>query len=188
LVIDAENHPNQVAGSWRRLIKTLNILGAELAPGMLHVLEEWDSEIDLTSPRGGRWLEERVHAYRPDLLVLGPLKNLVHRNLSDHDTVNALRVTINRARSICESAVVMEHHAPLRAGGDQRREMRPYGSGLFLGWPDFGLALEATEEEEVFEITRFRGDRVRGRYWPSALRWGSINPGSRELPWMETIV
>lgn len=181
LYIDAENHPGQVLGDWKRLARVLKHHG-EPQPGFLNVLEEWDSTIDLASRSGKAWLKERVHAYRPDLLVLGPLKNLVEDNLSSHETVSSLRWTINEVRSISDCAVIMEHHAPLRMAGDRKRELRPYGSGLFLGWPDFGYALEPTEERGVYGWSPFRGDRVRGRQWPQAFRWGT---SGLELPWME---
>lgn len=180
LYIDAENHPGQVLGDWKRLARTLCRTGT-LEPGMLQILEEWDSTIDLIKNPGRQWLKERVNAYRPDLLVLGPLKNLVMDNLSSHDTVNALRWVINEVRSISGCAVIMEHHAPLRMTGDKKRELRPYGSGLFLGWPDFGYALDPTEEAGVYAWTPFRGDRVRGRAWPEGFRWG--RQGTADLPW-----
>lgn len=172
LYIDAENHPGQVLGRWKRMRWLIEQNGVTPERGMLNILEEWDSEIDLTTLKGRSWLKERVHAYRPDLLLLGPLKNLVQKNLSDHDTVNALRYTINSARTISECAVILEHHAPLRSGGDKERELRPYGSGLFLGWPDFGFAMKPSGTEQLYEWQRFRGDRVRDRDWPEALRWG----------------
>lgn len=180
LYIDAENHPGQVAGGWRRMKHILEKQEANLQRGMLHILEEWDSEIDLTTQKGRIWLKERVHAYKPDLLIMGPLKNLVQRNLSDHETVNQLRYTINSARTISECAVIMEHHAPLRMSGDRERELRPYGSGLFLGWPDFGYAMKPTQNDGIYEWQPFRGDRVRERQWPDGLRWGR----GIEFPWM----
>lgn len=179
LYIDAENHPGQVLADWKRLIYIAKQHG-DLQPGMLNVLEEWDSSLDLNSLRGRTWLKERVHAYRPDLIVMGPLKNLVEENLSTHEAVSALRRTINDARTINEAAVIMEHHAPLRMTGDRRRELRPYGNGLFLGWPDFGYAMEPTEAKGIYEWKPFRGDRVRGRNWPEGLRWGS---SATQLPW-----
>lgn len=178
LYIDAENHPGQVLGDWKRLAQVCRRIG-EPIPGFLHVLEEWDSTIDLGVRDGKMWLKERVHAYQPELLVLGPLKNLVEDNLSGHETVNNLRRTINEVRSISDCAVIMEHHAPLRMTGDKQRELRPYGSGLFLGWPDFGYALQPTDTKGEFEWRAFRGDRVRHREWPEGFRWGSDNG----LPW-----
>lgn len=184
LMIDAENHPGQIVSDWKKMNFLIEHNGGTPTPGMLMILEEWDSTIDLISPRGRTWLKERVHAYRPDLLCLGPLKNLVQRNLSDHESVHQLRTTINEARTISECAVVMEHHAPLRMSGDKERELRPYGSGLFLGWPDFGYAMKPTENEGVYQWQQFRGDRVRGRQWPEALRWGK----GVEMPWTPTML
>lgn len=184
LYIDAENHPGQVMGRWKTLGNLLERNGGQIERGMLTILEEWDSEIDLTTAKGRAWLKERVHAYRPDLLLLGPLKNLVQKNLSDHETVNQLRYCINSTRSISGCSVVMEHHAPLRMSGDRERELRPYGSGLFLGWPDFGYAMKPTQQQGVYEWQSFRGDRVRGRQWPEAVRWGK----GMELPWTPTLL
>lgn len=184
LYIDAENHPGQTLGAWKRMKWLVEQNGGVPQRGMLNILEEWDSEIDLTTTKGRAWLKERVHAYRPDLLLLGPLKNLVQRNLSDHDTVNALRYTINSARTISECAVILEHHAPLRSGGDKERELRPYGSGLFLGWPDFGYAMKPTTTDKLYEWQQFRGDRVRDRQWPEALRWGN----GIELPFVPDLL
>lgn len=180
LYIDAENHPGQCLGDWKTLHRITSHHG-DPQPGMMTILEEWDSQIDLTNVKGQTWLKERVHAYRPDLLVLGPLKNLCRKNLTDHETVNDLRETINKVRSISGAAVIMEHHAPLRMGGDKQRELRPYGSGLFLGWPDFGYALQPTDKQGEYEWRMFRGDRVRGREWPEGFRWG--RPGSMQFPW-----
>lgn len=181
LYIDAENHPGQVLGDWKRLIHLAKRHG-DLQPGMLNVLEEWDSSIDLSSVRGRTWLKERVNAYNPHLIVMGPLKNLSEENLASHEAVHSLRRCINEARAINECAVIMEHHAPLRMAGDKRRELRPYGSGLFLGWPDFGYALEPTDAKGIYEWKPFRGDRVRGRNWPEGLKWGS---SADQLPWEE---
>lgn len=184
LYIDAENHPGQTLGDWKRLIRIARTHG-DLQPGMLHVLEEWDSAIDLANVKGRTWLKERIHAYRPELVILGPLKNLVEDNLASHETVNLLRRCINEARAINECAVIMEHHAPLRMAGDKKRELRPYGSGLFLGWPDFGYAMEPTEHDGIYEWRPFRGDRVRGRNWPEGFRWGNGNELPFEPYWFE---
>lgn len=183
LFIDAENHPSQVRDSWSDLVGLCARLGHELPSGALTVMEEWDAEHDLTSPAGGAWLEERMWAYRPDLVILGPLTNLVQEDLRHYEPVNQLRRVINASRKVCNSAIVMEHHAPKRGNGDKIREISPYGSGLFLKWPDFGFAMIPTDEPGTYEWGMNRGPRVRGRHWPMALRTGK--PGSEEFPWME---
>lgn len=186
LFIDGENHPSQTVDSWSNFVGLMARHAHPIERGMLTILEEWDAERDLTSISGRDWLNERVWAYRPDLVIVGPLTNLVQRDLREYEIVHRLRQTINGIRAVCDSAIVMEHHAPLRGGGDAQREYRPYGSGLFLKWPDFGYAMQPTEERGVYEWRKNRGDRVRGRRWPSAIREGRQHASSIELPWMES--
>jgi replicative DNA helicase len=132
------------------------------------------------------WLHERVHAYQPELIVMGPLTNLAGRDLRDDEPVRRLRNAVNAARTVCNSAFVMEHHAPLKGTMDKERALRPYGSSLFLKWPDYGYGIKPTDDPRVFEWHKNRGPRVRSRIWPDALREGI--PNSLEFPWMEAVI
>lgn len=60
------------------------------------------------------------------------------------------------------------------------REMRPYGSSLFLRWPEIGIGLKPDGEQGDLWVGRWRGDRlennwpdklVRGQIWPWVGRW-----------------
>lgn len=184
MFVDAENQPHQVMESWSNLVGLNARHGYEVKPGMMTVLEEYDSDRDFTDEEGEAWFRERIYGHRPDLIVIGPLTNVVHQDLKDFDTVNRLRRVINAARTVSNSAIIMEHHAPLRGGVDKVRELRPYGSGLFLRWPDFSYGLQPTETDGLYEWRKQRGDRVRGRVWPEALRAGNQHNNSIELPWM----
>lgn len=186
LYIDAENEPTQVRDSWSDLVGLAARHGREIAAGQLTLMEEWDAEHDFTSTAGKAWLEERLWAYRPDLVVIGPLTNVVQEDLKRYEPVHQLRRVINASRSICGSAIIMEHHAPQRGAGEKIREVRPYGSSLFLKWPDFAFAMVPTDEVGTYEWDMNRGPRVRGRYWPDALRHGT--PNTMEWPWVETVV
>lgn len=189
LYIDAENHPDQVVESWAALVGLCAAHSHPIEPGMLTVLEEWDSERDFTRMEDRLWLLERVHGYRPDVIMVGPLTNVVEGDMGKYETVHALRRAINSTRNVCNSAIVMEHHAPLRGAGEKVREVRPYGNGLFYKWPDFGFAMVPNPDEKgQYEWRRFRGDRVRGRNWPDAVRWGSQAPNSMEFPWMSDVI
>ncbi len=128
---------------------------------------------------------ERVHAYKPDLIVMGPLTNMAGKDLREDEPVRAIRNAVNEARSICNSAFIMEHHAPLKSGNDRERPMRPYGSSMLLKWPDYGWGIKPTDDPKVFEWKAFRGGRVRSRNWPEALREGG---GGVEWPWMPAIL
>ena len=182
MVVDSENHPDQVLDSWRDMIGLAARHQRPVQRGMLILQEEWDREINLNEPAGKRWLLERVRAHQPKLIVIGPLYNLSSKDLSEHSTVNEMKAAINEARSICGSAVIMEHHAPHRGNGDKDRSVRPYGSSTFLKWPDFGYGLKPEEIEGYYELQKTRFPRVRQRYFPGWMRWGK--PNTYEWPWM----
>lgn len=184
LFIDGENHPDQTTMDWRNLVGLAARHDHPIERDMLVILEEWDNDdLDLTRPEGRAWLHERIHAYRPDLVVLGPLTNMAGRDLKDDEPVRRLRNAINSARSICGSAFIMEHHAPHKGPMDKERPVRPYGSSMFLKWPDFGYGLKPTDDPNVYQWARTRFPRVRSRGWPEYLRLGT--PNTLEWPWME---
>ena len=184
LFIDAENHPDQVGESWEQMVGLAARLGRPLERGMLTVMEEWESSIDLASVEGGLWLQERVHAYQPELVVMGPLTNLAGKDLRDDEPVRRLRNNVNAARLVCNSAFVMEHHAPHKGPMDKERQVRPYGSSLFLKWPDYGYGMKPTDTEGVYEWYKNRGPRVRSRLWPEWIREGRGD----EWPWLLTVL
>lgn len=182
MVVDSENHPDQVLSSWQDMIGLAARHGRPVERGMLILQEEWDNEINLNEASGRRWLLERTRAHEPKLIVIGPLYNLSSKDLSEHATVNEMKAAINEARSICGSAVIMEHHAPHRGNGDKDRSVRPYGSSTFLKWPDFGYGLKPEEIEGYYELQKTRFPRVRSRNFPGWMRWGK--PNTLEWPWM----
>lgn len=185
LFVDAENHPDQVDESWSDLVGLAARHDREIERGQLTIMEEWESSIDMSSVEGGMWLQERVHAYQPDLVVMGPLTNLASKDLRDDEPVRKMRNSVNAARSVCNSAFIMEHHAPHKGPMDKERQVRPYGSSLFLKWPDYGFGMKPTETEGVFEWVKNRGPRVRSRMWPGWIREGR---GGDEWPWINCIL
>jgi replicative DNA helicase len=182
LMVDSENHPDQVLESWQDMIGRAKRLDRPVQRGMLILQEEWDNEINLNEASGRRWLIERTNAHQPKLICIGPLYNLSSRDLAETPTVHEVKTAINEARSICGSAVIMEHHAPHRGNGDKDRSVRPYGSSTFLKWPDFGYGLKPEDMEGYYELQKTRFPRVRSRYFPGWMRWGK--PNTLEWPWM----
>lgn len=183
LVIDAENPEHQAQFGWVNLVQVMARLGHAVDNDMLTILSEWQSEPDLLTVEGRAWLHERVEAYRPHLVVMGPVQNLCGRDVKDDEVVRRFKRSVNIARTICGSAFVVEHHAPHRMAGDPERATRPYGSSLFQKWPDFGYGLRPLKDAEgVYDLHPNRKPRVRARAWPEQLRWGK--PGTHELPWM----
>lgn len=186
LVIDAENHPDQSLESWQNLVGLCARHDHPIQRNMLTVLEAWDDEIDLTSHEGQAWLLERIHAYRPALVAMGPLYNMSGRDLKDDETVRKIKSAVNQARSISGSAFLLEHHAPHRNPADRERSIRPYGSSTFLKFPEFGFGLKPLEQKGAYLWEKTRFPRVRSRQFPEAFRWGE--PNSLEFPWMPAVV
>lgn len=186
VVIDVENHPDQTLESWQQLVGLVARHGAPMQEGQLTILEEWDNDIDLCSEEGYAYLIERIHAYKPDLLFMGPLYNMANKDLKDDETARKIKRVVNDGRAICGTSFIMEHHAPHKGPGDKERSVRPYGSSTFLKWPDFGFGLRPTETEGVYEWQKTRFPRVRSRHFPAFVRWGK--PNTDEFPWMEAVV
>ena len=196
LYLDAENHPDQSQEDWAHLLGLARAHGREVERGMLTLLEEWDADLDLTDQDGDDYLTERMHAFKPELFIVGPLYNLAEKDLGEHSVVGRLKRTINKARGLYGSAVLMEHHAPHKQPGEPIRSLRPYGSSTFLKWPEFGYGLKPLTTPDdpdkdaelvgVYQFVQTRFNRIRKRYFPSHLRWGKED--SIEWPWMECMV
>jgi AAA domain len=182
LVIDAENGRRQMQRSWQELVGLATRHGHPIDPGMITLQMEYLSQPDLTSLEGRDWFYERVSAYRPDMICVGPIQNLTGRDVKDDDVVRKFKRSIDEAREISGAAVVMEHHAPHKAAGDRERSLRPYGSSLFLKWPDFAYGMKpVTDEKGVYDWEPLRFPRDRNRVWPERIRWGT--PNTLEWPW-----
>lgn len=185
LYIDAENPEHQQVEDWSKLAGIAARLARREVPNEnLTIFSEWQAEPDLSSPAGQAWLWERVRAYEPDLVCMGPVQNLVAKNVTDDEVVRKLKHAVNTARAICGSAFLIEHHAPHRMAGDKQRSVRPYGSSLFMKWPDMGYGLlPVPDQEGTYEMEPWRKSRVRRRQWPERFRWGK--PNTLEFPWVE---
>lgn len=183
LHIDAENPEHQQMYDWSWLAGLVAYhTGEAIENDNLTILSEWRIEPDLLSPAGQAWLYERIEAYRPEIVTMGPVQNLVSRDVKDDEVVRKFKHAVNTARSMYGTAFIIEHHAPHRMAGDSERSTRPYGSSLFQKWPDFGYGLRPVKDEEgVYELHPNRKPRVRSRAWPERIRWGK--PGTREFPW-----
>ena len=186
LIVDAENEKSDVDTSWKWLFRVTTKLGHPDV-GKLHAVMLTDpaDRPDLTDAHGRAALMRNIERIQPELVCLGPLYKLVSSDLTDRASVRYFRDTIDQAREICDSAFVIEHHAPHRMSGAKERELRPIGSSELMRWPDFGFAIVSVpseDEEKLYEWKPWRGGRKRDRQWPSMLREGK--PGTLELPWV----
>lgn len=125
--------------------------------------------------------EDVLRRRRPSLVALGPLYKAYQRKSSENDeqVAGEVQAILDDLRTRFGFALLLEHHAPHAAAGSAR-DLRPYGSSLWLRWPEFGLKLIPDKDDKnVLNIGRWREDRIHAD-WPDALVRG--NP----WPWMPT--
>lgn len=193
LLIDLENPNQDNYEDFERLAGLATGNGLDLSKSRLWIEDDVPSQ-DLTSEMGRMWLEERVHAYKPRLLCIGPLYNMMREDAASEASVRPLLETLNHIRNDYGCALIIEHHVP--HGDSAARDLRPIGSSILRRWPAFGYGLAPITEKArpgqhkprqtgVFEWTGWRGARRRDRKWPEHLRWGTRTEGSLEWPWME---
>lgn len=183
LYIDGENPEHQQKLDWSKLdyLARRHKDGDDVANENLRIIAAWEDAPSIISTPGQSWLMERITAIQPDLCIIGPLSDVVEGSLSDDDVARKVKRSLYKARAICGTGFMIEHHSPHRMQGDKTREMRPYGSSVFRRFPDFGYGLQPTDTEGEFGLVPFRGARVRSRAWPTRMRWGVAQ--SMEWPW-----
>lgn len=186
LYIDFENSERVVRRSLNWLASYTKTLDRERVR-----IEVRQSGVDVTSRTDRHWLMDRVRANKPDVLFIGP----IYRMGGDADArrdgaggeAAAFRVT-QALDAIRDTGVtlVMETHAP--HGNGMGRDMRPFGSSVWLRWPEFGFGLRRDPDvKDKFEWVAFRGPRDDNREWPEALfrgvqgRW-PWSPSKASLP------
>lgn len=180
LLVDVENQARKVRRElrpWLPLVEGWN-------PGMLAIeVKVGGINLDHAADRG--WLAGKLAAHRPDLLVIGPLYQL-HGAAPRGDTggenhARELARTLDRIRERFGCALLMETHAPHGSMGS--RDLRPFGSSVWLRWPEFGVGLRVDSDagKGVFKVVHWRGPRDR-RDFPVRLEYGK--PGG--WPWVAT--
>lgn len=133
--------------------------------------------INLRTRTGKLEFESVVRHTRPDLVALGPLYKCYSVQARENDELAAGEVqrVFDDLRVRYGFALAIEHHAPKKASGHSSRELTPYGSSLWLRWPEFGLSLTPTDESgHTLAVHRHRGDRLKAA-WPDELH--------RSKPW-----
>jgi hypothetical protein len=163
LHVDLENSRAQSAREYRRLAE-ISIVRDHLKPGMVAVKCR-PAGCDLTTPRDARWLEALVAHHRPELVAFGPLYKAYRGSgaMSKHGEEAAEHVTsvLDRLRVRYGFALVMEAHTTHDAP-----DLRPRGSRLWEGWPEFGIGLRATQDPKVYDVVRWRDPRDADRVIP----------------------
>jgi len=174
LIVDCQESRAQASHAIRPLLR----LASHRYTGSLWV-EPRPQGLDLTTPRHQRWLDAKVAAVSPDVVILGPLYNMVRgasgRSKQSEETAELAAATLGELMVRRNCALMVEAHAP---HGD---EMRVRGSKLWEDWPDFGFGLvpDANAVGRAMDVRRFRGDRHSGRDWPARY----VQGGKGSWPW-----
>lgn len=176
--IDCENPTEDMMEDFSRLRDTARDEGAWDDPNLFI---QSNPPLNLGDLPDAAWLAERARAHQPDLLLIGPLYNLMNGDSSKEVEVARMLRTIALVQAEVDCAVVLEHHVPHQTVGEERT-IRPLGSSILMRWTSFGFGLLPVDKEDptnsVFEFRPWRGVRRRGRSWPEYVQQiGSIDHG-----------
>ncbi len=132
--------------------------------------------LDIRSRKHLGMFEATLAEKQPDLVIIAPLYKLArkHRGESDEDIAADLQAILDDLRIRYGFALILEHHAPKGQGGT--REMTPFGSSLWLRWPEVGIGIEVDKEDpNVRHVGGFRIHRHVSE-WPKKLVVGNTRP------------
>jgi hypothetical protein len=188
LVIDCENSDDQSRRRYRWVIDRVKAVREQNDYASI----DWNDQmridtkpagIDLLSGRDISWLENAIQSLAPDLLVLGPLYKLHHRDPSEETSAREVAHVIDGLRERHGFALLTEAHAGNSNDMQGNRVMRPIGSSLWRRWPEFGFGIRRASDDpgkaraEVVDVVSWRGAREE-RAWPTKLSHGHT------LPWI----
>jgi hypothetical protein len=187
-IIDAENDGRQAQKRYRRIVPLVDKLAPHTVDWSRLYIENRVDRWSLLKPADVAWVRQILDASRPDILVIGSLYKLYRgANVNDESAAGEVTAVFDELRARYGCALVIEGHMGKAKDASGRREGSVRGSSAFMGWPEFGHALQRAEEDpgEKFvtlaDVVRFRGDREEDATWPEHIRRGQ----SGELPWVE---
>jgi replicative DNA helicase len=170
LIVDLENSPRLVT---RRLNRMRAQAGTGFDPQRLRIHTRAHG-LDLTTRTDRRWLIDRCQANAAELLIIGPAYRMsagvsVKGDIGGEDQARTVTKALDDIRERCGVTLLMETHAP--HGNAYGRDLRPFGSSVWLRWPEFGIGLARDRDEGTgnrYELAHWRGPRDE-RTWPKAL-------------------
>jgi hypothetical protein len=191
LVIDCENSRKKSRRWFRKLEAVARAKGRPVPPGGLRIIHRPEG-VDLSQEDEQAWLFERVTAHRPDLLLIGPLYKWHMLDITEELAARQITNVLDRVLALHDCAMMIEAHPP--KGTDK---LEPYGSSLFLRWPDSGKGIIAggkcpvhgRNDGHSVVVEQWRGDREE-RTWPQRLVYGdgwypgALDANPSQWPWV----
>lgn len=179
LLVDLENPTERlIAGCKPIRDRVLASMGVGTYDGLRLWLWHREGGVNLRE-RGDRLdFEAALMQVQPELVCMGPAYKASRRVRGEGWDEAALDVqrVLDDLRTRYRFGIVMEDHAPQRHS-DGNRELRPFGSSLWLRWPDIGLKLvpDDANAPKSLRLDRWRGDRMANN-WPTELHRGKVWP------------
>lgn len=175
LFLDVENNEFQARANLDKIVPALREIRPDANP-------DWRSlkrrVVDLLASKDRADVIRRVVHYSPDILYMGTAYKLTDVTDETHRSVRAIQSVVDRIRQEIGCAVIVEHHAGHGHMND-RNNMRPEGSSYWLRWPDFGYGMQplvTSNGRRLMRLGAWRGDRATDRYFPKAVKQGSVMP------------
>jgi hypothetical protein len=181
LWLDAENPKGRNRRKMRPIYEQILRQGRDIHRGYMTL--EHLRGFNLLDDHDVAWATRAVTEAQPDLIFIGPLYRILHGSWSDEERAAPAIDVLNRLCDISGAAMMLEAHAGHGKGPDGKRDWRPRGSSVLLGWPDFGFGLAVAEDaegfgefERVVDVHDWRGQRETDRAWPVQLTSGTRFP------------
>lgn len=172
LMLDVENDRLQVRNNMRKVYPYL----AEMTNSKPRI--EWVDirDIDLSNPVEQQKVIKLAKEKQPHLMYMGSLYRLAPEGDKVDTAFTSVSRTVDRIRAETGASVLLEAHAGHGLAND-RNGMRPYGSSMWMRWPEFGFGMVRHRASGNILLKNWRGHRSDDRTWPVGLRRGSV------LPW-----
>ena len=172
LLVDLENSRRQIRRELKKIVD-----GDSLSDEMLHIAA-WGGGINLNDEKQRLAFNKIMADVMPDLLIIGPTYKMAE-DLDKEGASAKLTEYLDALRTSHDCAIMMESHQPhqvIANDGKKFRPERPYGSSLWMRWPEFGYCLE-----DEGRLRPWRGARDADRQWPEKLIRGGIWPWTVDI-------
>lgn len=172
LMLDVENDRLQVRNNMRKVYPVLKEMN-DVQPNI-----EWVDiqHIDLADPVEQQKVIKLAKERQPQLMYMGSLYRLAPEGEKVDAAFTNISRTVDRIRAETGASVLLEAHAGHGLSND-RNGMRPYGSSMWMRWPEFGFGMVRHNQSGNIQLKNWRGHRSDDRNWPAGLRRGTV------LPW-----
>ena len=172
--MDAENPEDALYESFSAILKAVTQVQAH-SDDVVSRLWWRPQGINLRNRVDLAEFENVLRVRRPDFVCMGPLYSLYSNNPKEPWETGAIDVQKILKQLVVryDFALMIEDHAP-QSDSSGNRNWRPYGSSMWLRWPDIGIGMKPIGESgNAFELIRWRGDRVPTD-WPKFIERGSV--------------